>query len=152
MTGKEYLRSIRALNEDIDQKTQDIYELRSRLESISAMSVKGDMICQTGTSDGLASGIAKLVDAETEWNRLVDGWVEKRNEAERRLQAMRDRRYGRLLHLYYLSGKTWEEVAVSMGYTWRWTYKVHGKALIAFERENPDLLKEDIKRQGTGVI
>ena len=34
-----------------------------------------------------------------------------------------------LLTEYYVNDRTWEEVAVQMGYSWRQTMRLHGQAL-----------------------
>lgn len=42
---------------------------------------------------------------------------------------VQDPNYKRILELRYLSYKRWEEIAVSMGYTFRWTQMLHARAL-----------------------
>jgi len=33
----------------------------------------------------------------------------------------------------YINGKTWEEIAVEMHYTYKWVHVLHGQALAEFE-------------------
>lgn len=42
---------------------------------------------------------------------------------------VQDPNYKRILELRYLSYKRWEEIAVCMGYTFRWTQTLHSRAL-----------------------
>lgn len=42
---------------------------------------------------------------------------------------VQDPNYKRILELRYLSYKRWEEIAVGMGYTFRWTQTLHSRAL-----------------------
>lgn len=42
---------------------------------------------------------------------------------------VQDPNYIRILELRYLSYKRWEEIAVCMGYTFRWTQTLHSRAL-----------------------
>lgn len=47
-----------------------------------------------------------------------------------------------VLQLYYLDGLTWEEVAVKMHFSWRWTMELHGRALqemVTVAKRNPVL-------------
>lgn len=34
-----------------------------------------------------------------------------------------------LIRLYYIDGLTWEEVCVSIGYSWSQTHRIHARAL-----------------------
>ena len=53
-----------------------------------------------------------------------------------------DPNYKRILELRYLNYKRWEEIAVSMGYTFRWTQELHSRAL--------KHLKENAAKLNTG--
>lgn len=59
-------------------------------------------------------------------------------------EFVHDPNYKRILELRYLNYKRWEEIAVSMGYTFRWTQELHSRALKHL-RENAAsaMLKEE---------
>lgn len=42
--------------------------------------------------------------------------------------------YYKLLTMRYVEGKSWETIAVDIGYTWRHTIRLHGEALKRMER------------------
>lgn len=54
-------------------------------------------------------------------------------EIERRLRKMTDAQEKLLLKLRYIEGKTWEEIGEAMGYSSRYTFKIHKRALEHFE-------------------
>lgn len=58
-----------------------------------------------------------------------------------RIRRVEDDNQRALLMCRYIKGMRWEEVASELGYTWRWTHKMHSKALDAID------IKEDIERQ-----
>ena len=47
---------------------------------------------------------------------------------ERAIETL-DPRERHLVRLHYIDGKTWEQVAVEMGYSWRQVHRIHGEAL-----------------------
>ena len=58
-----------------------------------------------------------------------------------RIRRVEDDNQRALLMCRYIKGMRWEDVASELGYTWRWTHKLHSKALDAID------IKEDIERQ-----
>ena len=55
--------------------------------------------------------------------------VEKRKEIEGIIRAVEDNILRTLLEYRYINGKKWEEIALMMGYDYRYILKIHGKAL-----------------------
>lgn len=86
--------------------------------------------------------ISKIVDLETEINTEIDKLVEKRKEIESVIRAVEDSTLRTLLEYRYINGKKWEEIALMMGYDYRYILKIHGKALSLL----PSDLKKDTKR------
>ena len=42
-----------------------------------------------------------------------------------------------LIHIFtyrYMNGYTWEQIAVCMHYTYQWVHRLHGQALVEFEK------------------
>lgn len=54
-------------------------------------------------------------------------------EAEERIEGIENDDYKLLLTLRYLRFKTFEEIAVEMGFTFQWICELHKRALIQFE-------------------
>ena len=73
--------------------------------------------------------ISKIVDLETEINTEIDKLVEKRKEIESVIRAVEDSTLRTLLEYRYINGKKWEEIALMMGYDYRWVLRLHGRAL-----------------------
>ena len=55
--------------------------------------------------------------------------MEKRKEIEGIIRAVEDSTLRTLLEYRYINGKKWEEIALMMGYDYRYILKIHGKAL-----------------------
>ena len=50
------------------------------------------------------------------------------------IARVQDGRYRQLLILRYVEFLTWEQIAVRLHYSWRWTMQLHAEALQAVER------------------
>ena len=123
---KEYLLGYQRLNQRINRlllEQQQWRELATRVSpNLSGMPRGGGGV-------GTQGAISKIVDLETEINAEIDKLVEKRKEIEGIIRAVEDSTLQTLLEYRYINGKKWEEIALMMGYDYRYILKIHGKAL-----------------------
>lgn len=66
-------------------------------------------------------------------DRQIEELERTRAEILQVIGQVEDNTLATLLTEYYVNDKMWEEVAVQMQYSWRWTMKLHSKALRAVE-------------------
>jgi hypothetical protein len=127
LTAKEYLRQYKLMTARIRDREHDLAELREERESIS-INLDG-MPHGTSLSDKTARLAAQLADAEEEIIELRSEAWSIRMEIVRTLNRIQTPEYNTLLYLRYIEGKTWEQIAVEMHYTFRHTTRLHGDAL-----------------------
>ena len=123
---KEYLLGYQRLNQRINRlllEQQQWRELATRVSPNLSGMPRG------GGGGGTQGAISKIVDLETEINAEIDKLVEKRKEIEGIIRAVEDSTLRTLLEYRYINGKKWEEIALMMGYDYRYILKIHGKAL-----------------------
>ena len=123
---KEYLLGYQRLNQRINRlllEQQQWRELATRVSPNLSGMPRG------GKGGGTQGAISKIVDLETEINAEIDKLVEKRKEIEGIIRAVEDNILRTLLEYRYINGKKWEEIALMMGYDYRYILKIHGKAL-----------------------
>lgn len=123
---KEYLLGYQRLNQRINRlllEQQQWRELATRVSPNLSGMPRG------GGGGGTQGAISKIVDLETEINAEIDKLVEKRKEIEGIIRAVEDSTLQTLLEYRYINGKKWEEIALMMGYDYRYILKIHGKAL-----------------------
>jgi len=72
-----------------------------------------------------------MVDLEDEINRDIDTLVDLKREIVQGIKVVSNPEYQTLLELRYLCFKTWEEIAVDMGYSIRNIYNLNDLALAA---------------------
>ena len=122
---KEYLLGYQRINQRVNcllLEQQRWRELATRV-SPNLSGMPGG-----GKGGGTQGAISKIVDLET-INAEIDKLVEKRKEIEGIIRAVEDNILRTLLEYRYINGKKWEEIALMMGYDYRYILKIHGKAL-----------------------
>ncbi len=91
-----------------------------------------------GQSIALDAAVAKYVDACRDAEKELDTLAALRIGIRETLNSVQDSRLHSLLWRRYISGFTWEQVAVSMAYTYRRVTQLHGDAL----KEICDIMKD----------
>lgn len=134
---KQILRRVRKLDEHIrtleESKQRAFARVTSATQQISETGVHSD-----NQNDAMAQYVAFSEEIVKEIARLQ----RVQNNVFSLITKIKRRDLQTVLHLYYIDGYTWEEVAVKMHYSWRWVMKLHGKALQEITRvaqRNPAL-------------
>ena len=127
MTAKEYLRHIRDAQQELRQLEMEYQQARNDVLHLRSISYAGERITISRTGD-LSDAIAALERVNAQWDRLIV----LRIDAKALIMRIPDGRYRAVLLGRYLYGQSWEQVAVSMGYTYRNVLGLHGKALQSF--------------------
>lgn len=113
-----------------------IADRRERIESWRqiAESITANPEHSGGSSSGPSNKVEKCVLGIMELEEEILAEIEEikslESENSKIIAAfVQDPNYKRILELRYLSYKRWEEIAVCMGYTFRWTQTLHSRAL-----------------------
>lgn len=141
MDAKTYLSQAYRIDQRINSKLEQIVSLREL--ATKATSTLSDMP-SSGTRNihSMEGIITKMVDLEEEINIDIDTLVDLKREFVTIIKKINNPEYQTLLELRYLCFKTWEQIAVDMGYDLRYLHKLHGRAL-----ESCDInFEEDTKR------
>ncbi|MGL5436187.1 MAG: sigma factor-like helix-turn-helix DNA-binding protein [Lachnospiraceae bacterium] len=127
---KEYLKSYRKAQIREQRILDEIQRLR--MDKMFPSVTYDDM--PHGTDVGDMSDYIVLVEAEIE--KLKQERLEKiklYREIESRIKSMANDNEQDVLRLRYLTGFSWEQIAVKMGYGWRHVHKIHASALANFK-------------------
>ena len=128
MTAKEYLGQAYRLDQRINSKLEQILSLREL--TTKATATMSDM--PGGGSRNvykMQDIIGKIVDLENEINADIDHLVDLKREMVAVIKAVEHPEYQTLLELRHLCFKTWEQIAVEMGYSLEHTIRMHRQAL-----------------------
>lgn len=123
-----YLSQYKYLNKEIDRKIQSLEGWKDKILNVTG--TLSDMPRGGGKrSDTIADGIAMINDIEATINKEIDDLVELKAEIESKINSVENLKLRELLKCRYLDLKSWEEIAYLNGYSWRWVYTLHEKAL-----------------------
>ena len=128
MTAKEYLTQAYRIDQRINSKLEQVSSLRDL--STKATSTLSD-VPPSGTRNvhRMEDVICKIVMLENEINAEIDHLVDLKREIREVISAVKNLECQTLLELRYLCFKTWEQIAVEMGYSLEHTIRMHRKAL-----------------------
>ena len=140
MTAKEYLSQAAVLKRRIKQLEDRVEEIRSEVSSPKAIRYDKDMIQSSPTSDAFANYVIRLEKEESKLIKLKEQYLETYEDIRVRLISVNPDIYSDLLFMRYLEQKTLVQIADELNYSYEWTCRLHGRALLAFLRNNRDIL------------
>ena len=128
MTTKQWLNRGKRLDNEINTLLNVKRSLSDHLTSIT----------QNYNSDGAQSTkdphkFDQLVIIDNDIDQRIDELANIRREIFNAINQVDDPRYRQILMGRYISSWTWEQIAVSIGYSFMQTTRLHGYALKAIE-------------------
>lgn len=130
MTTKEYLSQVERLDRMIQNKLEDIYKFKTMVTSIT-VGQKDVNVQTSGDKDKLGCMMAKIIDMETNVDRMVD----KRSGIIEQIGDIADIKLYEVLIDRYVKGKDLKVIAIERGFSERHVNRLHGEALQAFEKK-----------------
>ena len=131
----------------IEEKLAAVQMLRDSLTNITAR-CDSERVQISKQKDKFTDTITKIVDLENEINADINILVEYKKRARELIEKLDDDILKVIMYKRYFSGKTFELIAVEINYSWRWTCKLHGRALQKLNK----FYKEDIEIHIDSVI
>ena len=140
MEPKEFLNQYRRAVTDIENLETEAEELENMAMGITIIAER-DRVQTSGKKDRMAELAAKAADIRIDIMNKRTEALEMMHKVSRLIAGMGNDRYRKLLHMRYIKGAAWEEIAVAMHYSIKHVYKLHGWAL----QEVRAMLKEETK-------
>ena len=135
MTAKEYLQQIYRLNELIEHDQREIELLRALITNVSIPNVKNERVDGgIDNHDKIGDIIANIDEYERKLNNEIDRYVDLRNEVHGKIMKVKNNDARLILFYRYMEFMKWEEIAVTMHYTFQWVHVLHKRALQDFEK------------------
>lgn len=135
MMIKYYLKQIKRIDGIVTAKIEQLEDLRARATDTGSH-LSPDKVGSSGggVGDKIGGLVAKIIDLEAEINQTIDKLVDTKREVMRAIDSVTDGNLRLLLTLRYLNFKSWEQIAVTMDYSYRNVLYLHGKALAALDK------------------
>lgn len=133
MKTQDYLKQIERLDRMIQNKLSEINQLKHIATSIT-IAPKEVNVQTSSDKDRMGNAVAKLLDLEKETDRLVDEYIDKRKRIIEQIDGIEDTNMYHVLSERYIMRKDLSVIAVEMGYSFKQVCRIHGNALVEFER------------------
>ena len=128
MIVKDYLSQAYRIDQRINSKIEQVSCLHDL--ATKATQTLSDMPgSATRNTHRMEDVIIKIIDLENEINTEIDRLVDIKREITCLINGVSNPEEQTLLELRYLCFKTWEQIAVDMGYSVENIYRMHRKAL-----------------------
>ena len=135
MTAKEELLQLRTLQA----------EMRDQAETAAALWARATSVTQHisdmpggGPRQDMGDIVAAMADMERELKDRLTELARLQMGIMARICQIEDGRYRRLLVLRYVDGLSWEDVANRMSYSRVQIFRLHGQALLEYDRLRQD--------------
>lgn len=143
MDTKTYLHQISRLDRMVKNKLSELAELKELSCGISAVTNE-ERVQTTPNFDKIGTAYCKIEKMEEELDKLIDEYVDKKNEIIAQIDSMEDEMHYEILFARYIEKKTFEKIATDIHYSFRNTTRLHGKALQEFEKKYGHLYLENV--------
>ena len=130
MTAQEYLNQAYRLDQRINSKIEQLATLND-LARKATSTYTGMPHSPNRGSQTMANTIDRIIDLQNEINQDIDELVDLKTEIRTVIDAVAETDLRLILEERYLNWKSWEQIAVSLGYNLRYLHRLHRHALDA---------------------
>lgn len=131
MTSKEELEMLRQHKDVINRIAAEKAELEDVLYKCTS---RADGMPKSGGGDRMGALVAKVADLQDDLAAELDQYLQARDVVAAKIAKIKDERFRDVLVYRYVAMRTWEDVAECMRRDVRYVYKLHGWALVEYER------------------
>lgn len=133
MTAKEYLQQIEILDELIEAKQAELFQLR-RLATSVTVPADREAVQTSGTSDKVGEIVVKIVDLESKINTMIDEFIDRKSNCINIIDQLQSPLRHKILHKHYVQYKPLTVIASEIGYSYQYILEMHQKALQEVEK------------------
>lgn len=130
MTAREYFNQAYRLDQRINSKIEQLSVLNDL--ALKATASYNDMPRSPNRCvQSMSNTVDRIIDLQNEINREIDELVDLKAEIRSVIDDVTQTDLRLLLEERYLNWKSWEQIAVALGYNLRYVHKLHKMALAA---------------------
>lgn len=116
LKAEKYLEQIETLDVRIENKRVELYQLDCLVKSITAQ--MGSEVVQTsGVNDKVGNIVAKIVDLKKEILRMIDEFLDEKQERIAVIEQVDDALLCKILHKHYVQYKKFKTIAKEVHYS-----------------------------------
>ena len=139
MTAKEYLQQLDTLRDEIESTNLALEKIFTEAQGIKAIVYDKDKV-QVSPDNHSENFMIKLAELGENYARMQMRYKLERDKRIAMINSLANPIHVRILRKRYIDGKTFEEIAVALHYTYRHVTRLHGSALQEFTQRYQDVL------------
>lgn len=132
MKAQEYLRQIEKLDTIIKNKLIEKDQWRAVALGVTAR-MDGERVKSSGSKSRMADALDRCVDVDREIDRLIDKLIDAKKDVVETIEQLNAVEYD-VLHMIYIQGCDFHDVAYKRDKSYSWATSVHGRALKNVQR------------------
>ena len=132
-TSKAYLQQIYHIRQELKVLTRKREQIQSELYAVRSPQL-GERVLSSGGGDQMIRLIAKAEKMTAKITARTGELEKLREEIEAQIQKVPHPKYRQVLSYRYELCMRWEDIAEDMNVSVRYIYKLHGRALAAFDK------------------
>lgn len=132
MNNKQYLLQVKLLNEKIQSNKETLDALRAKLTDIT--NKLDDVKVQSSNQANFDETLADIIDTESKLNRDMCKYIRLKYKILSEINAMEDNTLSVILFKRYILGKSLNQIAKELNYSYDYLRHLHLKALREFKR------------------
>nr|DAU86341.1 MAG TPA: Protein of unknown function (DUF722) [Caudoviricetes sp.] len=136
MKAKEYLKQVELLDVKIRQKKIELAGLKEEATCTGAFDYSAEKVQTSSKADSMSKKVAKYVDLENEIHEDIERFTELKHKVIGQIHMLDDPKYINVLFKKYIEYKGLKEISKELGYSYDHIRRVHGWALLEFQRKN----------------
>lgn len=136
MKAKEYLKQVELLDVKIRQKKIELAGLKEEATCTGAFDYSAEKVQTSSKADSMSKKVAKYVDLENEIHEDIERLTELKHKVIGQIHILDDPKYINVLFKKYIEYKGLKEISKELGYSYDHIRRVHGWALLEFQRKN----------------
>ena len=125
---KEDLKEYTSIKKELTQIQFKLKELEERKSSIKSMIISDINVQTSHNNNSIENLLIKIEECIEEYNKKEIELYNKQLEIENCINSL-DATERIIARSRYIEGKTFEQIAVDLNYSWRHTVRIHGKIL-----------------------
>lgn len=128
MDAVDYLNQVKMCDTRIKNKMLE-KEQWFTLATKTTCPTEGERVQSSGNPDKMSDAVAKMIEIDKEIDRMIDSFVDLKQEVIRTIEQVDDPMLYDVLHMIYIQYIKPSEVAVYLNFTYQWTNELHNRGL-----------------------
>lgn len=134
MKAKEYLKQVELLDVKIRQKKIELAGLKEDATCTGAFDYSSEKVQTSVKADSMSKKVTKYVDLEKEIHEDIERFTELKHKVIGQIHMLDEPKYVNVLFMKYIEYKGLKDIAEEMHYTHEYVRRLHGWALLSFEK------------------